>query len=159
MDRLRPIGHSKPRLAPPSQKRFFYCLSEYVRPWRLVSLACGVALLVVGAYWFALPDWDVPVSLLMASLTYFTAPCSLRVVLERRWKQWPNAVFWTWLSVDGSYAIYWYFNDPVALEQLRSANAAASLALYGMCALVWLHRGPLNQLVDLVHRSVRAWRA
>jgi hypothetical protein len=82
----------------------------------------------------------------MAAITYFTAPCSLRVLVERRWKQLPTAVFWTWFSVDGSYAIYWHFNDPVALEQLRSANAAASLALYGMCAAIWLHRGSLKQL-------------
>lgn len=142
-----------------SQESFFYRPSEYLRPWRLASLACGLALLIIGAYWSALPDWDVPVSLIMASITYFTAPCSLRVVLERRWKQWPIAMFWTWLSVDGSYAIYWHFNDPVALEQLRSANAAASLALYGMCAVVWLHRGPPKTTSCFSTSTRRAERA
>ena len=139
-----------------AQEGFFYCPSEYLRPWKLISLALGVALLIIGAYWSNLPDWDVPVSLIMAFMTYFTAPCSLRVVLERRWEHWPKALFWTWLSVDGSYAIYWHFNDPVALEQLRSANAAASLALYGMCAVAWLHCGPLKQLAVLTLQRVRA---
>jgi hypothetical protein len=142
-----------------SQESFFYSSSEYLRPWKLVSLACGVALIIAGAHWSTLPDWDVPVSLIMASITYFTAPCSLRVVLEQRWKQCPIAMFWTLVSVDGSYAIYWHFKDPVALEQLRAANAAASLALYGMCAVVWLHRGPLKQLVGLAFQRVRAGRA
>lgn len=68
----------------------------------------------------------------MALFTYFTAPCSLRVVMERRWKQLPLALFWTYASVDGCYALYWHFTDPVALEQMRWANAPASLTLYGI---------------------------
>jgi hypothetical protein len=134
---------------------FLYSPTEYLRPWKLLSLACGIALLITGSSWFALPDWDVPISFIMAIFAYLTAPCSLRVIVERRWTQFPMALFWAWFSVDGTYAIYWHFNDPVALEQLRSANAAASLALYGMCAIIWLHRGPLKQVAALAIQRVR----
>lgn len=126
---------------------YFYPTSEYVRPWKLLSLFIGIIFLLIGAWFSGLPDWDVPISFIMAIVTYFTAPCSLRVFLERRWKQFPQALFWMWLSVDGTYTIYWHFVDPAALI-FRPANAAASLALYGMCALVWLHRGTLRQLVE-----------
>ena len=126
---------------------YFYPAAEYFRPWKLFSLFCGIIFLLIGARYSGLPDWDVPISFIMAGLTYFTAPCSLRVVLERRWKQFPYALFWTWFSVDGSYTIYWYFVDPEALI-FRPANAGVSLALYGMCALVWWHRGTLKQMVD-----------
>lgn len=109
-------------------------------------LFCGVGLLLLGARYAGLADWDAPVSFLMALPAYFTAPCSLRVALERRWAQLPLALFWTWLTVDGTYTLYWSLVDPAALI-FRPANAMASLALYGACGLVWLHRGSLRQLV------------
>jgi hypothetical protein len=126
---------------------YFDAAFEYARPWKLFSLSCGIIFLLIGALFSGLPDWDMPISFIMAGFTYFTAPCSLRVILERRWKQFPQAIFWTWFSVDGTYTIYWHFVDPDALI-FRPANAGVSLALYFMCALVWLHRGTLRQLVE-----------
>ena len=81
----------------------------------------------------------------MAGLAYLTAPVSMRIILERKWKQFPLMLFYTWFTVDGSYAIYWYFVDPVALDMMRSANFPASLSLYAMCGLVWLYRGSLKE--------------
>lgn|SRR5574337_735968 len=126
---------------------FFYAPLEYVRPWKLASLAVGIALLVLGSIYTPAPDWDVAISLIMAVCTYFTAPCSLRVVLEHKWRQFPLALLCTWFSVDGCYAIYWYFKDPAVLHLMRAANAPASLALYGMCGVIWLYRGSLVSLV------------
>ena len=82
----------------------------------------------------------------MAACTYLTAPCSLRALLERKWRQLPVAAFCTWFSVDGGYAIYWHFKDPVALDLMRSANAPASLSLYVACGSIWLYRGTLREL-------------
>lgn len=121
-------------------------MSEYLRPWKLFSLACGVALLIVGSYHYDAPDWDIPISLIMATLAYLTAPWSLRVIMERRWRQWPAMLLATWFTVDGCYWIYWHFRDPFALDAMRSANFPASLSLYGMCGLVWLYRGTLAEL-------------
>lgn len=129
---------------------FFYPAREYLRPWKLLSLACGLALLVMGAVLADLPDWDIPISIIMAVPTYFAAPCTLESIFQRRWRNLPAAALWTWLSVDGTYAAYWWANDPRVLEQLRPANAAASLALYGTCGIVWLHRGNLGELVPLL---------
>ena len=95
-------------------------------------------------------DWDVPISLIMAGLAYLTAPVSMRIILERKWKQFPLMLFYTWFTVDGSYAIYWYFVDPVALDMMRSANFPASLSLYAMCGLVWLYRGSLKEAVTQI---------
>jgi hypothetical protein len=82
----------------------------------------------------------------MAILAYLTAPWSLRVILDRKWRHWPAMFFVTWLAVDGCYAVYWSFKDPVALEMMRAANFPASLSLYGMCGVLWLYRGSLGQL-------------
>lgn len=121
-------------------------LSEYRRPWKLFTLMVGITLLIFGSFYYEAPDWDIPISLIMAFFAYLTAPWSLRVILERKWRLWPGMLFFTWFTVDGCYAIYWYFKNPVALEMMRDANFPASLSLYGMCGIVWLYRGSLRQL-------------
>jgi hypothetical protein len=127
-----------------------YPIREYARPWKLFSFAVGLSLLIVGAFYVSAPDWDLPISVIMASLTYLTAPWALRVFLTRRWRLWPLALLATWFSVDGCYWIYWSYNDPLALAEMRSANFPASLSLYLICGLLWLYRGSLRELVTEV---------
>lgn len=117
--------------------------TEYLRPWKLATLALGINTLIYGALLEKSPDWDIGISVIMAVATYFTAPWAMRVLLERRYSWWPLAAFWTWLSVDG---VYWAYNR--ALEDIagwREVNFPASLALYGMCGVIWLYRGSLAQ--------------
>lgn len=116
-------------------------MREFFRPWKLITLALGINLLWYGSRLMPSPDWDLGISVLMAVLTYLTAPWGLRVVLERRWKMLPLAAFWCWLSVDG---VYWAWNSGlVDIDGWRRVNAAASFSLYGTCALLWLYRGSL----------------
>jgi len=122
------------------------CLAEYARPWKLITLAIGIALLIVGSFYYDAPDWDIPISLIMAAFAYLTAPWSLRVIVERKWRLWPTMLFVTWFSVDGCYAIYWYFKNRVALEMMRDVNFSASLSLYGTCGIIWMYQGSLRQL-------------
>ena len=116
----------------------------------------GITLLILGSFYYAAPDWDIPISFIMAIFTYITAPWSMRVLLERRWQLWPLVFFFTWFSVDGCYAIYWHFKNPVALEQMRKANFPASLALYGICGLIWLYRGSLKQIFDEIQDYLKS---
>lgn len=51
-------------------------LAEYARPWKLGTLALGIALLIIGSFYYQAPDWDIPISLIMATLAYLTAPWS-----------------------------------------------------------------------------------
>ena len=122
------------------------CLTECARPWKLATLALGIALLILGSFYYEAPDWDIPISLIMAILAYLTAPWSLRVLVERKWRYWPAMLFATWFTVDGCYWIYWHFKNPAALELMRDVNFLASLSLYGFCGIVWLYRGSLHQL-------------
>lgn len=132
---------------------FFYAPIEYLRPWKLASLSTGVTLLIAGSIYTPAPDWDIPISLIMATSTYLTAPCSLRILLERDWRHAPLALVSTWFSVDGCYTLYWHFKDSVVLDSMRSANAPASLALYGICGVIWLYRGTLKELIDDIRRK------
>lgn len=130
-------------------------LREYRRPWKLFTLSMGIALLIAGSFVYEAPDWDIPISLIMAGFSYLTASWSMHVMVERRWRQWPLMLFFTWWTVDGCYALYWVFVDPVALDMMRSANAPASLSLYWMCGLVWYHRGTLVELQQAIGRTFR----
>ena len=129
-------------------------LNEFCRPWKLATLAIGIALLLAGAYYYDAPDWDVPISFIMAVLAYLIAPWSMHVLVERRWKHWPAMLLATWFTVDGCYAIYWYFRNPVALEQMRDANWPASLSLYWTCGLIWFYQGSLAQMLADLRRAV-----
>ena len=122
-----------------------YPSREYARPWKLVTLTIGVILLLLGARYTPAPDWDVPVSFLMAGCTYLTAPWLLHVLLERRWRLFPVAVLAAWVSVDGGYALYWSWRDPSVLALMRDVNFPASLALYAICGLLWFYRGSLRE--------------
>ena len=128
-------------------------MSEYLRPWKLTTLALGISLLVVGSFHYGAPDWDIPISFIMAMLAYLTAPWSLRILLERRWRLVPIALLATWFTVDGCYWIYWHSKDPAALDAMRSANLPASLALYGCCGVGWLYRGSLRQFILEVRKA------
>jgi len=133
-------------------------MTEYLRPWKLFTLALGITLLIFGSFYYRAPDWNIPISFIMAILAYLTAPWSLRVILERQWRLWPAMLLATWFTVDGCYAIYWSLKDPVALEMMRSANFPASLSLYGMCGIVWLYQGSLRQLnSDIKYKLELPW--
>lgn len=110
---------------------------NYRHPWNLATVAIGIALLIAGSLWYEAPDWDIPISLIMAGFSYLTAAWSLNVLVKRDWKNFPLMLFFTWWAVDGCYALYWHFQNPVALELMREANWPASLALYFACAVVW----------------------
>ncbi|MDM0117817.1 hypothetical protein QTI66_37615 [Variovorax sp. J22R133] len=132
-------------------------MNEYLRPWKLVTFALGINALIWGAIEARSPDWDITISILMAVATYLTAPWSLRVVLERRWKWMPLAAFWTWLSVDG---VYWAYNHALPdIAGWREVNAPASLSLYGFCAVLWLYRGSVAEFKAELSALVRGlWK-
>jgi hypothetical protein len=123
-------------------------IAEYKRPWKLFALFIGLSLLIVGSFYYNAPDWDIPVTFIMAILAYLTAPWSMRVVVECQWKKFPLMLFYTWFTVDGCYWLYWHFKDPHVLELMRDVNFPASLSLYGMCGLVWYYQGSLKELVQ-----------
>ncbi len=115
-------------------------------------------MLLAGADYYQGIDWDYPVSLIMAAFAYLSAPWSLRVIIERRWKWLPAMLLITWWSVDGCYWLYWRHTNPLAVELMREVNFPASLSLYGMCGLVWLYRGSLRELARDARRLLREGR-
>lgn len=121
-------------------------MSDYLRPWKLITLAIGMGLLISGALYFEQDDWDIGISLIMGLLTYFTAPWGLRTVKAMRWKLFPLVLLAYWFSVDGSYVFYnSYVGRPVSHE-LRLANLFASSMLYLLCGCLWSPQKPFREL-------------
>lgn len=111
-----------------------------LKPWRLATLAFGIAVLLYGAATEGAPDWDYGVSWLMALVAYLTAPLAIRLLCSLEWKQSLLAVVLVWFGADGCYAVYWHFVNPVALDLMREANAPASTLLFLLCGVIWRQR-------------------
>lgn len=122
-------------------------MQELLRPWKLATLAIGLGLLIAGSFFYEAPDWDTPVSVLMALVAYITAPWCMRVMMQRRWRHWPAMLVLTWFGVDGCYTAYWSIMNPTALEMMREANAPASLSLFWTVGLFWMYQGSLTDFV------------
>ena len=122
-------------------------MTEYLRPWKLATLALGIAILIVGAHIEQLPDWGIGISVIMGVLTYLTAPWGVRVFLERRWRWMPLALFYAWVSIDYSYLLWnaHHMGPEFAefINDFREANLWPSTLLYLLCGFIWLYRGSL----------------
>jgi hypothetical protein len=105
--------------------------------WKNSTFAVGVILLLMGAVADVAPDWDIPVTVIMASLTYATAERSAGNLLRRKWSTLPRTAFDTWIAVDGAYFVYWFFVDRSAL-MMRDIQWPVSLCLYYLCGFIWL---------------------
>lgn len=105
---------------------------NYLHPWNLTTFAIGLGLLIAGAGYA--PDWDVPVSVLMASFTYLMAVPAYKLLRSGRWAV---ALLMAWWCVDGCYALYWGVVDHRVLVDSRVANGPTSFVLFLTCAVVW----------------------
>jgi cell shape-determining protein MreD len=126
-------------------------MREYLRPWKLITLSIGIAWLIWGTYYYQLSDWDLGVSLVMGFLTYFLAPVSARIIWERNWSQFPLAVFYGWLCVDGSY---WLWHTLAGNEMLRADQWQTSLCLFLICGFLWLPKTDVATIAASLRQSL-----
>jgi hypothetical protein len=124
---------------------------NYLQPWKLVTLALGVALLIWGSFYNQFSDWDVGISIIMAVLTYLTAPLAIRYLMRPTIARVSLAILMAWFSIDGCYALY---HTLMGNAMLREANAIASTPLYFLMGMFWLYDGSLKQLLENI-RSLR----
>jgi len=126
-------------------------LRELRRPWKLATLAVGMAWLFYGALCYDISDWDVGVSLIMGGCTYLWAPWSVTTIfraLRHRPRLWPlhlvTALIPALFTVDWAY---WIYHTAIGNRMLRWENFKTSLALYFLCGILWCYRGTLRELV------------
>ena len=56
---------------------------ELCRPWKVVTFILAFSYYVLGALYYRLPTWDVPVSIIMSVLAYVFAPWIVMSLLFR----------------------------------------------------------------------------
>ncbi len=102
-----------------------------------LTFLIGLSWLLYGALTYGYPDWDVGVSLLMATATYFTADKVVMAIRTLDWKAWPRMLVFTWFAVDGSYTVYWFCRNRNTLLAMQDAQWPVSLCLFLLCGVIW----------------------
>lgn len=110
---------------------------ELVRPFRLVSLGIGLAILIAGSIWTPSDDWDIPLCFVMGIPSYVLAPWAFRQVCYFRWKWMPLAGLAFWGVIDGVYTLYWTLMGFDALASYRPTNFFYCLWLFWISGFVW----------------------
>ena len=103
--------------------------------WKNVTFFIGLSWLVYGAISFDYPDWDIPLSFLMAGSTYLTADKLIRAIKTKNPHKTALYSLGAWWAVDGSYWLYWELTDSSVM--LREGQWGMSLCLFLLCGFVW----------------------
>jgi len=117
---------------------------ELLRPWKLATLAIGIAVLIAGSIYTPAPDWGIADSILLAVFTYLTAPTVARWVFDRRYWLWPVGVYLIWLGSIGLYRMWWMRVDPSALALMGDSAHVVNVCMYIACGLFWAPRAPIR---------------
>lgn len=113
------------------------CSHELIMPWRLLSLGVGLAMLVLGSLFLPSDDWDKGICFAMGLPAYVLAPWVFRQVYYFRWRWLGVAAVAFWLSIDGTYSLYWYLRGFEHLAQFRPANFVYCTPVFWMSGFVW----------------------
>ncbi len=132
---------------------------EWRRPWKLATLAIGMAWLCYGATHYHFSDWDLGISFLMGGLAYLLAPWSIRILYEALrapLRARPSAVllalFFGWFTVDGVYVLY---HTLMGNQMVRLENFRASSMLFLLAGAVWAWRGSVAEFVAQLRAEFR----
>lgn len=130
--------------------------AELKRPWKLASLAVGMAWLLYGAATYGMSDWDIGISVIMGGLTYLCAPWSVQVIfnaVQYRPRGWPlhiaASIIPAMVTVDW---VYWLYHSAMGNVMFRLENFKVSFALYFICGLLWYYKGSLRGLITIIKR-------
>lgn len=140
------LPHRAP-LALPNRAYFIGLL----RPWKVVTFALGTGFFVWGAWFWAVPTWDVGVSILMSVLCFLLAPWAVDLGIRAVQLRFPG---WAWhlavalatvyLVASGSYEIY----NTIRMGQHPITywlNLAFSVPVTIAAGFLWRYDGSLAQ--------------
>ena len=109
-------------------------MTEYLKPWKLVTLTLGLLWLIVGSFVTEYPDWDIGICFVMGVATYLAHPWALRF---NTLGQAVVSVVLCMVCVDTFYAIYWQIKNPYVLQLMRSVQWPLSLCYYLIAVGIW----------------------
>ena len=134
-------------------------LKNLFRPWKVITFVMGTALFVWGAFFFALPTWDVGVSFLMSILCYLLGPYAFLLGLgairggDRRLLRGLAAVAIVYFVASGSYEIYNTIRmgmHPVTYWENLFYSVPTTIG----AGMIWSYDGSLAELVTELRDTV-----
>ena len=132
-------------------------------PWKVVTFLIAMVALIIGAEWFAVPTWDVGVSVWMSLLCFALAPLavSLAVVGVQR-HSGPRRLAYLMASAaliysvgSGSYELY----HLVIFEQHPPTywpNLFFSVPVTIIAGILWRYDGTLRQLFKEIRGHLKS---
>lgn len=125
-------------------------------PWKIAAFVAATIGLVVGSEYAGDPTWDYGISIIMATLTFLSAPWAVGTVYkfikkEVHFRQFYIAVFVWLISVSISYDLYVRIKFGVKPESSK-ANLLISGVWYIAAGLFWNLCSNNNKL-DFAFRS------
>lgn len=107
---------------------------NYLQPWKLVTLALGIAALILGRFYYSADDWTISLSIVMGVAAYYCAPISYHQLRQGTFMGGLIAAVLGWLVVDFSYTTWNVaMGDPI----YRGGQWIASTLLYIACGILW----------------------
>ncbi len=136
---------------------------ELLRPWKLVTFLTGLALLIFGAYWFRVVDWDVSISVIMASCAYLFAPwCAgiLVYIYRERPGDWYRHILKCIVVSYFSVSVTWeLYNIPrigvEATYYIYPGNLKTSGLIFFGLGFFWQFEGSLRELWIQIKRAIK----
>lgn len=133
-------------------------LRRLLRPWKVATFALGTGFFVWGAYFWAVPTWDVGVSLIMSVLCFVLAPWAVSLGLGVMYGRSPAkardlfvAAVVIYFVASGSYEIY----NTLRMGQHPITywlNLAFSVPVTIAAGLIWRYDGTLRGLLAEIRR-------
>ena len=135
-------------------------IAELFRPWKFVTFSLALGFYIWGAYFYRLPTWDVPVSIIMSLLTYFFSPWVVKTLFYlycERPKKWKLKLFVcllvTYACALGSYEIYHMTIGIGCHPPTYWPNLYYSTLIFLAAGIFWKFEGTFAQLFKLVREE------
>ena len=133
---------------------------ELIRPWKLCSFFIALGYYIWGACHYKTPTWDVPISIIMSTLTYLIAPRTVDViyyVVTYRPPKWISVLVMCGVVIyscaSGSYELYNLWNIGYWPPPTYWVNLYYSSLMFIAAGMLWRFKGTLKDLFGDLHTS------
>ncbi|MBP9855519.1 MAG: hypothetical protein KBD53_11685 [Candidatus Omnitrophica bacterium] len=137
-------------------------LRELLRPWKLITFGLALTYYIWGAFHYQLPTWDVPISIIMSSMTYIFAPWVVKSLIyictERPHYSFGKiivCVMVTYAAASGSYEVYHMTIGMGYHPPTYWINLYYSTLIFLAAGIFWKFEGTFNELLILLKHSIR----
>ena len=115
--------------------------------FKLITFVIGLVTLIYGSITLGIRDWDIGVSVLLATYTLATAEWVISVLWNKEYLKYPIAL----LSILSPYALYVFYWSVQGKEAVMfEGQIGLVISLYLICGLLWTASRKLREAPDSI---------